>query len=157
MTNETPLGSCERIGLLLSLRADGAATPSQLAEIDAHLPACEACRRAPLVDAAVARRLLARADAPAPSWLAGFAERTARVAIAQAREARAQNRLLFMSAAAAVIVAVTAQFALPGGVISRSRSGDAFNETAAQATTVRDSTRVALLRSHRLQRAGEGK
>ena len=157
MTHQTPPGSCERIGLLLSLHADGSATASQRAEIDTHLPGCTACRSAPLIDAAVARRLLARADAPAPSWLAGFAQRTARLAVAQAREARTQNRLLWMSAAAAVLVAVTAQIALPGGVLSRAGSNEAATNTATHATTVRDSTRLALIRSHRLHRAGEGK
>src|SRR6185295_803647 len=70
---ERPIGDCGRARLLLSLRADGAATPSQVAEIDAHLAGCEACRRAAAVDVAVRRRVADRMDAPAPAWLAGFA------------------------------------------------------------------------------------
>src|SRR5437773_2328783 len=99
MTNETPASDCTRTALLLSLLIDGAATPSQKAEIEAHLPGCAACRRGQTVDEAVRRRLLERADAAAPSWLSGFAARTAALARGQAREARSQNRLLWMSAA----------------------------------------------------------
>lgn len=151
--NETnPAGSCERIGLLLSLLADGAETPSQRAEIDAHLPGCAACRRAAAADAAVRRRLAERADAPAPSWLAGFAATTARLAVAQAREARTQNRLLWMSAAAALLVAVTAQFALPTGAPA-ARNADTAPDTA----TVRETTRLVVVRPPRLNRTDEGK
>ena len=156
MTAPPPTGSCERIGLLLSLLADGAETPSQRAEIDAHLPACEACRRAAAADAAVRRRLAERADAPAPSWLAGFAGATARLAIAQAREARTQNRLLWMSAAAALLVAVTAQFALPSGATTtrRTTGSDPANAVIA---TARETTRIAVLRPPRFTRTDEGK
>jgi len=147
--NETnPTGRCERIGLLLSLLADGAETPSQRAEIDAHLPGCEPCRRAVAADAAVRRRLEERVNAPAPSWLAGFAGRTVRLAISQAREARTQNRLLWMSAAAALLVAVTAQFALPG-------AGPAAPPRVT--ATIRETTRLAVLRPPRLTRTDEGK
>lgn len=150
MTIDEPSpGACERAGLLLSLAADGAATPSQRAEIDAHLPRCEACRRALRTDAAVKARLLERADAPAPAWLPGFAQRTVARAVAQARDARTQNRLLWMSAAAAMLVAVTAQFALPGGALSQRSS----NETE----TARDSARRALVSSYVRARAEEGK
>jgi anti-sigma factor RsiW len=148
MNEKTPAGSCERVGLLLSLLADGAATPSQRAEIDAHLPGCETCRRAAQADAAVRRRLAERADAPAPSWLAGFAGRAARLAISQAREARTQNRLLLMSAAAALLVAVTAHFALPGG---------AGAAPAPDTAPVRETTRLAVLRPPHLTRTDEGK
>lgn len=134
-TNDRPIGDCTRVALLLSLSIDGAATPSQQAEIDAHLPACAACRRAAAGDAAVRRRLLERADAPAPSWLQGFAARTAALAKVEAREARSQNRLLWMSAAAAVLVAVAAQFA------ARTRP--------AAAGDFHEATRVALLSSVR--------
>jgi predicted anti-sigma-YlaC factor YlaD len=135
-----PIGSCERVRLLLSLRADVAATSAQLAEIDAHLPSCAACRRAAAVDASVRDRLTERVEAPAPAWLEGFAARTARAAVVQAREARAQNRLLWMSAAAAVLVAVSAQFAV--------RSGPS---AATESASVRDSTTAALLVRHSLE------
>lgn len=149
MNDEPPPGSCERIGLLLSLSADGAATPSQSAEIDAHLPKCEACRRAPIVDLAVRRRLIERAGAAMPAWLEGFAGRTARLASNEIREARAQNRLLWMSAAAALLLAVTVQFIAP----SRGASSPASQDTA----SVRESTRLALIRPPDLRGAPEGK
>ena len=160
MNETTPAGTCERIGLLLSLLADGAETPSQRAEIDAHLPGCAACRRAVAADAAVRSRLAERADAPAPSWLAGFAAATARLAVAQAREARTQNRLLWMSAAAALLVAVTAHFALPGaGPAPATNGGTTANAVISNAVinTVRDTTRLAVLRPPRLNRTDEGK
>jgi anti-sigma factor RsiW len=147
---DAPAGSCERIGLVLSRLADGAETPSQRAEIDAHLPSCETCRRAALADAAVRRRLEERTNAPAPKWLDGFAGRTARLALAQVREARVQNRLLWMSAAAALLVAVTAQFALPGAAPTDAPS-------PAESATVRETTRLAVLRPPRLTRTDEGK
>jgi anti-sigma factor RsiW len=149
MTDDTPAGSCERTLLLLSLRADGAATPQHLAEIDAHLPACPACRRAAAADAAVRTRLAERAGAPAPSWLAGFAARTARLAAAQAREARSQNRLLWMSAAAALLVAVAVQTMTPRAPGESSPA----NGTA----SLRESTRIALIRSVQMHRDREGK
>jgi anti-sigma factor RsiW len=149
MNDEPPPGSCERIGLLLSLAADDAATPAQRAEIEAHVPKCDACRRAPAVDLAVRRRLLERADAPMPAWLDGFAGRTARIAAGEIREARAQNRLLWMSAAAALLVAVTVQFVTgPSGA-----SSPASQDTA----SVRESTRLALIRPPHLRGAPEGK
>lgn len=107
-------GSCARSLLLLCLAADAVVTPQQQAELDAHLPHCADCRRAAKADLAVRRRLLERAGAPAPAWLAGFASRTAELALAQLREARSQNRLLWMSAAAALLLAVGAQLALRG-------------------------------------------
>jgi hypothetical protein len=131
MTQHEPVGSCGRIALLLSLAADDAATPSQLAEIEAH-SGCDACRRAGLVDAAARRRLVERADAPAPSWLAGFAQRTAARALEEAREARSQNRMLWMSAAAAVLAAIAVQFA-----VKPHRTTPDIHET----------TRLALLRT----------
>jgi anti-sigma factor RsiW len=149
MTNETPPGSCERIGLLLSLRVDDAATPSQLDEIRAHLPLCETCRRAAAVDVAVRARFVERTSAPAPAWLEGFAARTASRAATLAREARSQNRLLWMSAAAAALVAVTAQFAWPG----RGAPAAASDESAA----VREAARTAVMRPPRLLRIDEGK
>lgn len=115
MNQEPPTGSCERCLLLLCLAADGAVTPQQQAELDVHLPRCAECRRAASADQAVRRRLLERAGAPAPAWLAGFASRTAELALSQLREARSQNRLLWMSAAAALLLAVGAQLALRGG------------------------------------------
>lgn len=144
MSTANDPGRCERTLLLLSLRADGAATPQQLAEIDAHLPGCAGCRRAAAADAAVAERLRARAEAPAPSWLAGFAERTAQRARVAAHEARAQNRLLWMSAAAAVVVAATVQVALV-------RSEPAA-PGAEGVVTARESARLALIRAPRLHR-----
>jgi anti-sigma factor RsiW len=149
MNEEPPPGSCERTFLLLSLSADGSATPSQSAEIDAHLPRCETCRRAAAVDLAVRRRLVERADAPAPAWLPGFTGRTVRLAQGEAREARTQNRLLWMSAAAALVVAVTVQFVTP----SRDASSLASQDTA----SVRESTRLALIRPPHLRGAPEGK
>jgi anti-sigma factor RsiW len=154
MTHETPAGSgdagrCDRALLLLSLRADGAATPQQTAELDAHLPSCSACRRAASADAAVRMRLLERADAPAPSWLAGFASRTAHLAKSQAREARSQNRLLWMSAAAAVLAAVTVHTAMPRDPSPPARSDDT--------ASVRESTRIAFIRSVLAERDREGK
>jgi anti-sigma factor RsiW len=149
MTHETPAGSCERTLLLLSLSADGAATPQQLAEIDAHLPSCASCRRAAAADAAVRSRLAERANAPAPSWLAGFAARTAQLALAQAREARSQNRLLWMSAAAALLVAVAMQTMGPRAPDEPSP----VNDTA----SLRESTRIALIRSVQMHRDREGK
>jgi predicted anti-sigma-YlaC factor YlaD len=147
MNPETGPGSCERALLLLSLRADGAATPSQLAEADAHLSACEACRRAAAADAAVAARLRERAGAPEPAWLQGFAARTSRLALATAREARSQNRLLWMSAAAALLVAATARIVLdvPGPAPS------SHDDVA----SARESARLALIRAPRLHRAAE--
>ena len=149
MNEPPPTASCERAGLLLSLRIDASATPSQLSELDAHLPGCHVCRRAAAADAAVRRHAAERVVAPEPSWLAGFAGRTARLALAQAREARAQNRLLWMSAAAALFIAVTAQFVLPGGV--------AANRAPADTASVRESTQFALIHAQRPDRAGEGK
>ena len=149
MTHETPAGSCERVLLLLSLMADGAATPQQLAEIDAHLPSCAVCRRAAAADAAVRARLAERAGAPAPSWLAGFAARTAQLAAAQAREARSQNRLLWMSAAAALLVAVTVHTMAPGATDEGTPAKDS--------ASLRDSARIALIRSVQMHRDREGK
>jgi predicted anti-sigma-YlaC factor YlaD len=152
MNHQPPPGNCERIGLLLSLRADDAATPQQLAEIDAHLPGCAACRRAAAVDVAVRGRIVeltTAAPGPAPAWLDGFAARTTSKAVALAREARSQNRLLLMSAAAAVLVALTAQFAWPGRDAVPAPSG----ETAA----LREAARSAVMRPPRLVRNDEGK
>ena len=103
-------GSCERARLLISLSDDGATTPSQDAELAAHLPGCAACRRARSADRAVRERLLERTEAQRP-LPADFAHRTAALAVAQGREARSQNRLLWMSAAAAVLLAMGAQLA----------------------------------------------
>src|SRR5262245_23075807 len=150
MKNETPAGSCERTLLLLSLLADGAETPQQRAEVEAHLPSCPACRRASAADAAVRARLLERADAPAPSWLAGFAARAANLAAVQAREARSQNRLLWMSAAAALLAAVAVHTMLPAAPDDRNPPG---NDTA----SLRQSTRIALIRSVQMHRDREGK
>jgi len=147
MTNETPDGRCERIGLLLSLRADDAATPQQIAEIDAHLPGCESCRRGAAVDAAVRARLVERVSPAPPAWLDGFAARTAEKAVVVRREARAQNRLLWMSAAAAALVAVTAQFAWRGEGAS----------PAAETASVREAARSAVMRPPRLVLVNEGK
>lgn len=154
MTHETPAGSCaagrcDRILLLLSLMADGAATPQQLAEIGAHLPGCADCRRAAAADAAVRSRLAERADAPAPPWLSGFAARTAQLALTQAREARSQNRLLWMSAAAALLVAVAVQTMAPGAPDGPSPVDDT--------ASLRESTRIALIRSVQMHRDREGK
>jgi anti-sigma factor RsiW len=153
MTEANDTGRCQRIGLLLSLLADGAETPPQRAEVDVHLPRCEACRRAAAADAAVRRRLEERVNAPSPSWLDGFAARTVRLAISQAREARTQNRLLWMSAAAALLVAVTAQFALPPGAPAPRSAVNADTAVAG----VRETTRLAVLRPPRLTRNDEGK
>jgi anti-sigma factor RsiW len=149
MTEHEPTGSCERTLLLLSLSADGAATPQQLAELEAHVPSCAACRRAAAADVAVRERLAERVGAPAPSWLAGFAARTVQLAAAQAREARSQNRLLWMSAAAALVVAVTVQTMTYGGPVSP----PAGNGTA----SLRETTRIALIRSVQDLRDREGK
>jgi predicted anti-sigma-YlaC factor YlaD len=152
MTNKTPIGDCGRIGLLLSLRADGAATPQQLSEIDAHLPRCEACRRAAAADVAVRARILelsAASTGPAPAWLEGFAARTTAKAVSLAREARSQNRLLLLSAAAAALIAVTSQFAWPG----RTAAPESLDETAA----LREAARSAVMRPPRLLRNDEGK
>ncbi len=151
MSEEPPVGTCARTALLLSLRADGAATPSQLAEIDAHLPGCDACRRCAAVDVAVHGRLAelaADADVATFPWLDGFARRTASRAVFLAREARAQNRLLWMSAAAAALVAATAQFVDPG----RSASPAPNVESA----SIREAARSAVMRLPRLS-AYEGK
>lgn len=153
MNDEPPPGSCERIGLLLSLRADDAATPQQFAEIDAHLPGCEACRRAAAADVAVRRRLvqLSTTDAAAaPAWLDGFAERTTVRARALAREVRAQNRLLLTSAAAALLLAVTAQFATSDRVAAPVSEG---GEIAA----LRAAARSAVMRPPLLDRTHERK
>ncbi len=154
MTEHEPAGSCaagrcDRILLLLSLCADGAETPQQLAEIKAHLPSCAACRRAAAADAAVRARLAERADAPAPSWLAGFAARTVQLAAAQAREARSQNRLLWMSAAAALLVAVAVQTMTISAPDAPSRDNDS--------ASLRESARVPLIRAAQLNRVREGK
>ena len=149
MTQHEPAGSCERSLLLLSLFADGAATPQQAAELEAHLPSCEPCRRAAAADVAVRRRLAERAGAPAPSWLAGFAARTVQLAAAQAREARSQNRLLWMSAAAALVVAVTVQ-TMTFGAPAVAPEGDGI-------ASVRETTRIAFIRSVLDQRDREGK
>jgi predicted anti-sigma-YlaC factor YlaD len=145
MTQEPGPGRCDRVLLLLSIDADGAATPQQVAEIQAHLPGCAACRRARAADAAVRARLLERTRAVAPAWAEGFAERTAGLAIAQAREARAQNRLLWLSAAAALAVAAVTPAAL-------ARREAALDDGTA---TARDSTRLALVAPMR-PRAPEG-
>jgi anti-sigma factor RsiW len=153
VANEPPSGSCGRIGLLLSLSADDAATPQQLAEIDAHLPRCEACRRAAAADLAVRRRfveLTGASSGPAPPWLDGFAARTASRAVALAREARSQNRLLMMSAAAALLVAVTAQFAWPD-------RGAAPSAPPGEAAVPREAARSAVMRPPLLDRIQEGK
>src|SRR5512134_3661337 len=105
MNQDRPIGSCGRARLLLSLEADGAATPAQRAELEAHLPRCEDCRGAAAADRAVRARIAARAGLGTPAWSAGFAERTARIAVRERREARLQNRLLWACAAAAVVVA----------------------------------------------------
>jgi putative zinc finger protein len=128
-TAELP-GPCRRARLLLSFLADAAATPSQEAELAEHLPTCAACRRSRAVDGAVRARLLERADAPAPAWLEGFGERTAARAAVQLRETRTQNRLLWTSAAAAVLVALAAEIA-PRRPATDAMVGSAREATAA--------------------------
>jgi anti-sigma factor RsiW len=146
----SPIGDCGRAGLLLSMAADGAATPQHLAELAAHLPGCEPCRRAQAADRAVRERLRERAGAGTPSWSAGFAERTVALALREAREARGQNRMLFACAAAAVLVAVTVQLVSPFGL-----GGDAaprFEPGSGETASVQEPTKVALIRLQRLQR-----
>jgi len=156
MNEDTPDGACERTRLLLSLEADGAATPQHRAEIEAHLPRCAACRAAREADLAVRARLAERVGATPPSWLEGFARRTADLAIAQAREARVQNRILLMSAAAAALLAVTVQF-VAGDAGLPAPANAPVTATAPVITILRDSTRVALLRAKRSHATDEGK
>lgn len=92
---------CERGGLLLSLRTDGAATPEQVRELETHLAACGSCRRAAAVDRAVGDRLRERAEGAVP---AGFTARVVAAAIAQRAAAAAQNRFLRWTTAAAAAV-----------------------------------------------------
>ena len=103
--NDPPNLACERAKLQLSLRADGAATPEQLRDLDAHLGACAECaREAAPFDAtarAVGDRLRERADGPVP---AGFSARVVAALIAERAAAAAQNRILRWAAAAAVFV-----------------------------------------------------
>ena len=116
---------CERVRLLLSLSIDGAATPAQEAEIQAHAPACAACRAAQAVDIAVHERAGEPASIPA-----GFAERLAARAARQRLEARAQNRFLLATAVAAALVA--------GVALTVFRAAPDVPETTLQAGAVRD-------------------
>lgn len=101
--------ACSRSGLLLSLDRDGAATPAQSAELEAHLAVCAHCRRDRIADRVVGGRLrlvaAGRGDAGVP---AGFAVRVVAAAVASRAAAAAENRFLRVAAAAAVLVALTA-------------------------------------------------
>jgi hypothetical protein len=145
-TPNRPLGSCERARLLLSLSRDGAATPQHVDEIAAHVPHCDACRRAAAADEAVGARLRERAAAPAPAWLGGFAARTVARAALEAREARSQNRLLAVATAAAVLVALSVNLLTPPA------GRDAGQSVA---STRDEATRLACFR--RLLASHEGK
>jgi hypothetical protein len=132
---------CARGGLLLSLRTDGAATPHQERELDAHLAACADCRRAARVDAAVGERLRARAEGAVPS---GFAARVVVAALAQrAAAAAAQNRVLRWTAAAAVHAAASTLAWNELADAPRLRTGSGDSPSLADA---RDAARRAVVR-----------
>jgi anti-sigma factor RsiW len=136
---------CERVRLLLSLRADGAATPDQTAEADAHVAACDGCRAAAAVDRAVTARLGERIDERVP---AGFSASVVAAAIAQRARAAAENRFLRRTAAAAAIVCAVAGGAIVfGGPAAPGGSDTASAARSHPATaSARDAARSSVLR-----------
>lgn len=133
-------GRCDRAALLLSLRADGAATPGQQAELDAHLAACESCRTDERADRAVGDRLRERARGDVPE---GFSAAVVAAALRDRAAAVAQNRFLRRAAAAAVLVAATS---LGLHALDR-RAGTGDGTPSASA---RDSARAAVVRPRAL-------
>ena len=127
----TPDLRCERVRLLLSLSIDGATTPAQEAEIEAHVPDCAACRAAQAADVAVHQRAAEPAQVPA-----GFAARLVARVTRQHLETRAQNRFLLATAVAAVLVA--------GVALSVFRTAPDGPERTLQAGAVRDTAGRAL-------------
>jgi len=101
---------CGRVRLLLSIAFDDAATAQQLAEVDAHLPACAECRAAQAVNTAVRERVATPASVPSD-----FTARVAAGVVRQRLETRAQNRFLMGAAVAAVLVASISLLVLDGG------------------------------------------
>ena len=109
MSASEPNLRCHRARLLLSLRADDAATPAQSAELDDHLAACADCRAAGTIDRAVGDHLRALAGSVGAVVVsAGFASRVVAAAVAERTAAAAQNRFLRRIAAAAALVAAVA-------------------------------------------------
>ena len=142
--NEThppgPHGRCDRAGLLLSLRADGAETPEQGAELDAHLAACASCRTDERADRAVGDRLRERARGVVPE---GFSAAVVAAALRDRAAAVAQNRFLRRAAAAAVLVAATS---LGLHALDRRTAADDGTPSA----SARDSARAAVVRPRAL-------
>ncbi len=101
---------CGRVRLLLSIAFDEAATAQQLAEIDAHVPACAECRAAQAVNTAVRERVAIPASVPSD-----FAARVTAGVVRQRLETRAQNRFLVGAAVAAVLVASVSLLVVDGG------------------------------------------
>jgi hypothetical protein len=135
--------ACSRSGLLLSLDRDGAATPSQSAELEAHLAACAHCRRDRTADRVVGGRLQLVAgghggDAGVPS---GFAVRVVAAALASRAAAAAENRFLRVAAAAAVLVALTA-----GGLLA-ARPAPSRGVDAGGVESARHLTRASIVPS----------
>jgi anti-sigma factor RsiW len=131
---------CERNRLLLSLRADGATTPDQAAELEAHLTTCAACRAAAAVDRAVGERLRERAEGEVPS---GFSAGVLARVVAERARAAAENRFLRRAAVAAALVCAVA-----GGSIAfrgPANGGGADGERSV-AASARDAARASVLR-----------
>lgn len=136
MTRTEP--ACERRGLLLSLRTDSVATADQIAELDAHVASCEACRRSTradaAVDAAVGDRLRERAALAVP---AGFSAAVVAAVLRERAAAAAQNRFLRWTAAAAVFVTA---ISIAVSALHEPRAG------GSSAASVRDVARDAVFR-----------
>ena len=137
---------CRRVLLLVSLGADGAATPEQTREIDDHLPSCAACRRAAAADRATGDRLRERAEGAPP---AGFSARVTAAAIAQHAAILAENRFLRRAAIAAVLVAGISVGATFAGRRPIGAGGDSVASAGAGGdfiASARDVTRSAVIR-----------
>jgi len=120
-----PAEYCERIRLLLSLQIDGEATPAQVREVAEHVPDCADCRAARAVDQAVRAHMEAALATIPPGQIASLV-------LHQAARARSAGRFAMASAAAAVLIAVTAGllFGLPGHPAAHAYDSEAPVEEA---------------------------
>jgi anti-sigma factor RsiW len=107
---------CDRVRLLLSMTVDGEATPDQRSEAEAHAKLCGDCRSARAADLAV-RTHFDVALAALPGGV--LVSTVGRLVALDIRATRSVNRFLMVSAAAAVLVALTVGMLSAGSPRSR--------------------------------------